>query len=135
MFLPGLCRREFLRRMALQALQRRLGQPLLARILERLHSDAIAAFPGLQELEKIDPALTLGAAKPGEEVVPNLGDVAVLALMPRPRMIDRDEGADRQANLQQPILLRKERFVVVAEEGIDLPHGEVDAPFEQLLAQ
>lgn len=58
---------------------------------------------------------------------PTLTHVTVAALMAGARIIDRDAGAYREADLEQVILLGKEGLIVPTEQGVDLPDREVDA--------
>src|ERR671925_518345 len=41
-----------------------------------------------QQVQKVDPALRLGAAKPGKQLIANVGGVAILASMTRACVIE-----------------------------------------------
>jgi hypothetical protein len=52
--------------------------------------NAIVALLGPQQLQKIDPALALGALKPRKQFITNVGAIPLLALMARARIISRE---------------------------------------------
>ena len=89
----------------------------------------------MEQLQEVDAALAGSAGKPSEPVVADLRHVAVIALMARPRIVHGDVAADLQAGDQQLVLFRQKRIVGTAEQGIDLPDGDVDPPRAQLLVQ
>ncbi len=75
------------------------------------------------------------AGKPGEPVVADLRHIAVAALMPGTGIIHADPATDRQGGGEQLVLLGQERAGVTGEQGVDLSHGDVDAPLAQLFVQ
>ena len=97
--------------------------------------EAVGDAAGVEQLQKVDPALTAGARKPGEPVVADLRHIAVVALMARPGIVHRDVATDLQAGHQQLVLLLEKPRVGAAEQRIDLPHRDVDAPLAQLLVE
>jgi hypothetical protein len=86
-----------------------------------------------QQLQKVDPALRLRAPKPGKQLIANVGGVAILAAMARPRVIDSEIARAGISRRQQPVLLLMERFMLARKPRIDLPGRNVNAPLAQLL--
>ena len=74
--------------MLTQRLQEHLREPLLFHVSERVFVDLVS-MSRPEQLEEIDAALRARALEPREVFVTDVGDVAVLALMPRARVIDR----------------------------------------------
>jgi hypothetical protein len=56
-------------------------------ILQGPRVDYIVALLGPQQLQKIDPALALGALKPRKQIIANVGAIPILALKTRARII------------------------------------------------
>jgi hypothetical protein len=123
------------RGLRLKALQRCLGQPLLVQVGQRMLIEGIGDVPGMEQLQEVDPALAAGAGKPGEPVVADLRHIAIVALVARPGVIHADVAAERKPGDQHLVLFRQKRVVGTAEQGVDLPGGDVDAPLAQLLVQ
>ena len=123
------------RRLRLQALQRRLGQPLLVQVGQRMLIEGIGDVPGMEQLQEVDSALAAGAGKPRKPVVADLRHIAVVALVARPRIVHGNVAADCKPGDQYLVFFRQKRVVGTAEQRVDLPGGDVDAPLAQLLVQ
>ena len=106
---------------------------LLLQIGQRVRVEGISDVAGMEQLQEIDPTLAPGAGEPREPVVADLRHVAVMTLVASARVVDRDVAADRQAGDQKLVLFCQEVRVGPAEQRIDLPGGDVDAPLAQLL--
>ena len=69
----------------------------------------------LEQLEKVDPTFTVCAGKPSEGRVTDLGNVAVLALMSRARVIHSDRTANLERSRQYLILFLEESLIAITE--------------------
>src|ERR687894_2228390 len=75
-------------RISPQSFQWPVGQLLRLHISQGLCIDPVVLMACSQELQKVNPALRLRAPKPGKKLIANVGGVAILTAMARPRVID-----------------------------------------------
>ena len=87
----------------------------------------------MQAGQEANTAVVVGAAEPGEGRAVDDGDVAILALVARAGVADRDGRLDCQARLVQAGLLAREGVLTKRQPRVDLADGEVEAPFAQSL--
>ena len=87
-------------------------------IRQRSDSPSVSLYAGIDE---------------PKAVVADLRHVAIVALVAGPGVIHRDVTAHRQPGEQRLILFGQKVLVGAAEQGIDLPGGDVAAPLAQLL--
>jgi hypothetical protein len=88
-----------------------------------------------QDLQEVQPALVVGALERGEQIVADVGAVAVSSLVPRPRVVDLDVSRDLQTRRQQLVLLPVERLLLLSQDPAELAGGDRDAQLEQLLQE
>src|SRR3982750_1606120 len=70
-----------------QSFQWCVGQLLRLHISQGLFIDPVVLMARSQKSQKVDTALRLGAAKPGKQLITNVGGVSILAAMARTRVI------------------------------------------------
>src|SRR5213080_3417988 len=116
-----------------QSFQWCVGQLLRLHISQGLFIDPVVLMARSQKSQKVDTALRLGAAKPGKQLITNVGGVSILAAMARTRVIYGEIARAGISRRQQPVLLRVERSVLACQQRIDLPGRNVNAPLAQLL--
>ena len=88
-----------------------------------------------QELEKVDPALALGALEPREPLVADVRAVAVLALVTRPRVVDVDVPRDPQTHREDSVLLPVEPFFAFNDQRVQLARRDRHPILVELLEQ
>jgi hypothetical protein len=119
----------------LQPLDQRRLQPLLVQVAQGDVVQRIGRLAVMQMGQEANTALVVGAAEPAEGRAADDGDVAVLALVGRAGVVDRDGRTDFQARFEQAGLLGREGLLARRQQGIDLTERDVEAPFAQLLVQ
>ena len=123
------------KRVRLQRLDQHRFQSLLLQMGQSQVVKHIRRLAVLQVGQEANAALVVGAAKPGEGRAADDGDVAILALVARTGVVDRDGRTDGQARFEQAGLLGREGLLTRRQQGVDLADGEVEASFAQLLVQ
>jgi hypothetical protein len=112
-----------------------LRQLVPGHVLQRPGVEHVIGAPGAQQFQKVDPALTLRALEPGEQLIADEGAVAVLAVVPRPGVVHLNMIRHLQSRLQQPILLGVEVLVLLREQMVQLTRRYLDAQVVQVLQQ
>jgi hypothetical protein len=123
------------KRIRLQQLDKRRLQSLFLQVAQGDAVQRIGRLAVMQVGQEADTALVVGAAEPGEGRAADDGDVAILALVARTGVVDRDGRTDGQARFEQAGLLGREGLLTRRQQGVDLADGEVEASFAQLLVQ
>ena len=123
------------KRVRLQPFDQRRLQSLLLQVAQGDVVQRIGRLAVMQVGQEANTALVVGTAEPGEGRAADDGDVAILALVTRAGIVDRDRRTDCQASLEQAGLLGREGVLTRRQQRVDLADGEVEAPFAQLLMQ
>ena len=134
MGLPGRRIRQRLRALA-QSLHHRRRQLLPPPVRHGHLIDHIVGVRPPEDLQEVEPALAVGALEAGEQLVADVGAVAVVSLVPRPGIIHLHVGRDRQGRRQQLGLLLVEGLGLLGEDAAELAGGDVDAQLVQLLQE
>jgi hypothetical protein len=82
---------------------------------------------------KVQAGLAFGASEPGKQRPTDVCGVAVASLVSHARVVDGDGWAVKQPGLEHLARLAEEVLVAVAQDGVDLPFGDVHTPVEQQL--
>ncbi len=113
----------------------RPGEMMLAQIGEGLGIDHVILMTRPQEVEKVAPALREGGAEPGEMRVADLGAEAVLPLVARRGIVERDPGRARQPGPQHLARLAEKALLPGDQQPHHLTLGNCQAEAAQLLGQ
>src|SRR5271169_1513354 len=106
-----------------------------AHVGESFFVDDVIAMSGAQQFEKVEAALRERGPEPSEMGVADLGAVPVLALVPRPGVVDRDPGGVGQAGAQHVAGFIQKTLLARDQQANDLPLGDEDPEPSQHLDQ
>lgn len=101
------------------------GQTAFGQVRQSLGVDRVAAF-GLQQFQEINPALGVGAGKPGEPFVANRVATPVLALMAGTGIVGLKIRRRRQPRRLDRRLFLVEGVVFLGQQVVELASGELD---------
>ena len=112
-----------------------LGQFVLGHICQCPGVEHIVLVPGPQQAQEVHPALALGALKPGEEFVADIGAVTVLAVVSGARVVRLEVMGDLQPHFQHRGLLCVKNLMLLDQQVTQLAGRDLDPEFVQLLQQ
>ena len=92
-------------------------------------------LPGVEQFEKVDPALAWCAGKPAKQFIADLRDVAIPTLVARTAVIDCNVATHFQPRDQHRVLFIMEGLFVGTEQRINLTCRNIGILFTQLLQQ
>ena len=103
------------------------GERAVAHVGQGLFIDDVIVMSGPQHFEEVEAALRARGRKIGEMGVADLGAEAVLALVPRPGVVDRDPSRVGQAGSQHGAGLLYEALLAGDQQTNELSLGDEDA--------
>lgn len=122
---------EVLGRMSGEQIDDFARQVVLAHVGETRRIDQMRGIAGVEQLQEVQSALGARGRKRRELVVADLRAHAVLGLVPRTGVIDRDPGGFIEARAQNITCLVEKGVLVVDQQSHELAFGDADAEVGQ----